>query len=119
MAGLDDEKRRTRANDSPALAKDHLDAARVLLAGELTSFRGRLDIVEVDHAALDLRHRLLRHDEDIARDESAGAPRGLGEMQGEVVSFLQLGDPTERDDADLAAHLLRSRPESLMPAWIL
>ena len=57
------------------LAQDPLDVTRVAVgAGELDRARGRLDVVERDDAALDLRDGLLRDDDDVARREPTRTP---------------------------------------------
>ena len=79
MPRLGDDERWPRAHDLTSLAEDHLDAARIGVAGELASTLGRLDAAEVDDATLDLRHRLLGDDEDVvlleARPRAAASTR--------------------------------------------
>ena len=66
-----DHERRPGAHDLDRLAQDHLDLPRIAVAaGELDGPRRRLDVVEADDAALDLRHRLLGDDDDVARLEA-------------------------------------------------
>ena len=113
MVRLRDDERRSRAEELLALAEDDLEAAWVLVAGELARPRGGLDGREVDDAALDLGDGLLRDDEHVAGLEAAGARGRLGEERGEVVVLVELGDPAERDDANLVRH---GRPVTRMPA---
>ena len=62
-----DHERRPRAHDLGRLAQDHLDLPRIaLVPGELDGPRRRLDLVEANDATLDLRDRLLGHDDDVA-----------------------------------------------------
>ena len=78
--------------------------------GELACPLRRLEVGEMDDAALDLRHGLLGDDEDVARLE---LPRRRPGGRGEVVSLLELRDPPEREDANLAGH---GRPVTRIPA---
>ena len=61
-----DDERRPDADELGRLVEDDLDAARVGVAGELARLLRRLDVRERDDAALDLRDRLLRDDDDVA-----------------------------------------------------
>ena len=83
------------------------------------SSRARSDgstVDEVDDAALDLRDRLLRDDEHVVVLEAACACRGVEEQPCQVVALVELGQPPQRDDAELAG---QSRPVTRMPAWPL
>ena len=86
------------------------------LARELSSTLGRLDAGEVDDATLDLRDRLLGDDEDSSWSKPVPRARGLGEDRSEIVSLLELGDPAERDHAELPR---QGRPVTRIPAWPL
>ena len=99
---------------SLTLAEDDLETPRVLLSRELARAGGRLDVVEVDDATLDLRDGLLRDHDDVVRLQAARPSRRFGEERGEIVSLLQLRDPVERDDADFTPH---GSPVTRMPAW--
>ena len=101
-------------DDATALLEDHLDSSRVLCAGELSCSSGRLDIVEMEDAALDLRDRLLRDDDDVAACEPSRALRRFDDQRTEVVPLVELRDPAQRDDAELAG---QGRPVTRMPAW--
>ena len=98
-----DHERRPGAHDLGRLAQDHLHLPRVaFVAGELDGPRGRLDLVQADDAALDLRHRLLGHDDDVAVLEAAHARAGLGQQPPEVVPLLELGNARQADHPHLA-----------------
>jgi hypothetical protein len=112
---LCDDEWRTRANDLPRLPEDDLDPTRVGIAGEILSALGRLDGCEVDDAALDLGDRFLGDHDDVPLLEAANA-RSPDEERAEIVTLLELGDPAQRDDAELAPH---GRPVTRNPAWAL
>ena len=87
MPGAGDDERRPDPDELGRLVEDDLDPARVGLAGsELAGLLGRLDSGELDDAALDLRDRLLREDDDVPVSELAS----LGDQRSEVVSLPQL-----------------------------
>ena len=89
--------------------------ARVGVAGELDRALRRLDVGEVDDAALRLRDDLLRDDDDVAVVEPAGPVGGGGEQRAEVVPCLDLRYPLEREDPELG----HRRPVIRMPACAL
>ena len=98
-----DHERRPRAHDLGRLAQDHLHLPRVaLVPGELDGARRRLDLVQANDAALDLRHRLLRDDDDVAVLEPADAGAGVGQQPAEIVALLELGNARQADHPHLA-----------------
>ena len=98
-----DHERRPRAHDLRRLVQDHLHLPRVaFVACELDGPRGRLDLVQADDATLDLRHHLLRHDDDVAGLETAHACAGLRQQPTEIVPFLELGNARQSDHPHLA-----------------
>ncbi len=113
MAGLRDHERRSRAEDLARFAQDHLEPARIGVARELSRVVGGRDAGEVDDTTLDLRDRLLGHDENVLVLESTRTRRSFGEHSREIVSFLELRDPQQRDDAQLSGQL---RPVTRIPA---
>ena len=110
---LGDDERRAGTDDLASLAQNHLDSPRIGVAGELTRSFGRLDPVERDDPALDLRYRLLRDDEHVVALEAAGPSGGFEEERTEIVPVHELRDPRQRDDAELAA---QPRPVTRIPA---
>ena len=112
---LGDDERRARADDLARLAQDHLETTRIGVAGELARPLRRLDVREVDDATLDLRDRLLRDDEDVVVLEARLRAR-VDDERGEIVALLELRDPAERDDAQLAG---QRSPVTRIPAWPL
>jgi hypothetical protein len=113
VAGLGDDERWARSNDLTCLSQDHLDASRIGVAGELAGASGRLDSSKVDNAALDLRNRLLRHDEHVVALQTARSSGRLDEEQAEIVALVELRDAQKRDDAKLAR---QPRPVTRIPA---
>ena len=89
------------------------DPARIHVAGELERPARRLDGCEVDDAAFDLRHGLLRDHDDVTRVEPADTGSRVDEQRREIVSLLQLRDPRKRQDPHLARH---GRPVTRSPA---
>ncbi len=79
-----------------------LEAARVVAGGELDGLGRGLDVREPHDPPLGLRDRLLRDDDDVVVLEAARALGGGGEVRGEVVPRLQLGDPGEPEDPEVA-----------------
>ena len=67
--------------------------------------------VERDDAALGLRDRLLRDDDDVAVPQSDRR----GDQRAEVGALLDLGEALDREDLDHAAGM----PVTVMPAWAL
>ena len=116
MARLGDHEWRAGSDDLARFAEDHLDAPRIGVTGELACAIGRLDPGELDDATLDLRDGLLSDDEHVVVLEPARARGGIGEERTEIVSFLQLRDSPERDDAQLVG---QPRPVTRIPAWPL
>ena len=108
MACLRDHERAARAHHAFRLPEDHLDPARVALAGDLTRLRRGLDVVQPHDSSFDLRDRLLRDDEDVSVQE-LGA---LGYEACQVVSFAQLGEPVDGSDRE-DGHW----PTTCRPAW--
>ena len=100
MPGAGDHERPALANDLLGLAQDRLDLPRIaLVAGELPGFVRRLELVERDQPALDLRDGLLRDD-----DHVAGAQlRSLADHRGEVVAGPDLRQAAHRDQLDHSA----------------
>ena len=96
MTRLRDHERAAGAHDALRLAEDHLDSARVALAGDLTRPRRGLDVVQSHDSPFDLRDRLLRDDEDVSVLEL----RALGDEARQVVSFAQLGEPLDGRDRE-------------------
>jgi hypothetical protein len=68
----------------------------------------------MDNAALDLRHRLLNDDEDVAQRDTARTRSCLRDERSQIVTLIELGNAEERDDADFARH---GRPVTRKPAW--
>ena len=97
MPGAGDDEWWAHADELVRLVEDDLDPARVGLAGgEFACLLGRLDSGELDDAALDLRDRLLRDDDDVPVCELAS----LGDQRSEVVSLLQLWQSLDRHDGE-------------------
>ena len=110
---LGDDEWRPGPHDLTGLAKDHLRSPGITVTGELERPLRRLDALEVNDATLDLRHRLLRDDDDIVPLEPTRTRGGVGHERTEVVALLELRDPAERDHAQLAG---QASPVTLMPA---
>ena len=98
---------------SRALAKDDLHAARISVARQLVRPLGRLDIAEIDDAALDLRDRLLRDHEDVPGLEPSHAPSRVDEQRGEIVAGFELRDARGARSPAPRGH---GRPVILTPA---
>src|SRR5438034_1306320 len=87
--------RRAHPDDRSRLLEDRLDAPGIaLVAGDLARALRRLDRVEAEDAALDLRDRLLRDDDDVPVLELDA----LDDQLREVVVLVQLRDPLDGDD---------------------
>jgi hypothetical protein len=110
---LGDDERRPDSHDACGLAKDDLDAARILVvACNLQRSLRRLDARETDNPAFRLRNDLLReHDHVAVLELELG-----GDELGQVVAFLDLRQAGDRNDAKLAA---QGRPVRRMPACAL
>ena len=100
---LGDHERWPRAHDPTTLLENHLEAARILVGGELAGPVRRLDPVEMRRRGLrpstplsERRRRRL-----LARARTL-ALRRLDEERTEVVPFLELRNAAQRDDAELA-----------------
>jgi hypothetical protein len=106
---LADHERRAYANDALRLPQDDLDATRSIaaLACDLDRARRRLDPVQAHDAALDLRDRLLRDDDDVVVLELDA----IEHERGEVVALAQLGQVAHGQDGDA-----RHSPTMRMPA---
>ena len=76
----------------------------------------RLDGVEGDDPAFDLRDGLLRHDEDVAVADPVMLGRRLDEQRRQIVSLPKLRDAMQSEDPNLGNH---GRPVSVMPACAL
>jgi hypothetical protein len=97
MLRLRDHQRRPNANDARRLTQDDLDAARILVAGNLERTLRRFDITERDDASLRLRHDLLRERDDVAVLELDG----VGDERREVVPFSDLRQAGDGNDPKL------------------
>ena len=116
MAGLADDEGRPHAHDTRRLLQDRLDAARIGLVlrirdGDLARLLRRLVVVQPYDAALDLRDRLLRDDQDVAVLELDR----VRDQRREVVALAQLRDALDREGGE-SAH---GRPTTRTPAWPL
>ena len=110
---LGDDERRTCTEDGAALSQDHLDSPRVPVSRELACASRRFDPGQVDDATLHLRDGLLGDDEHVVRLEPARSGSGIDDQPAEVVALLELRDPDERDDAQLARQAM---PVTRIPA---
>src|SRR5207237_6163099 len=100
VARLADDERSAHADDALRLAQDPFHTPRIaLVAGDLARTLGRLDIVELHDATLDLRDRLLRDDDDVAVLELCA----LCNQRGQIVALPQLWQPFDGQDRE-AAH---------------
>ena len=116
VARLADDERRPHPDDALRLLQDRLDPARVRLVlrvggGDLARLLRRLVVVEPHDAALDLRDRLLRDDDDVPVLEVDP----VRDQRGEVVALAQLRDAFDREGGE-SAH---GRPTTRTPAWPL
>ena len=105
---------------SAASPQDHLELPGIaLLAGELDRARGRLDLVEADDPALDLRDRLLGDDDDVAGLEPAAARAAVGEEPREVVPLLELRQARESGSTRISPAHGQWTPVTRRPACAL
>ena len=104
---------------SHALAQDHLEVARVAVrAGELARALRGLDVGEAHDAALDLRDRLLRDDDDVAVLEPSGPQRRLVQLAREIVALVAArGSP--RAAPRVTARAAQGMPVRRTPACAL
>jgi hypothetical protein len=109
---LGNHERLADAHDTLRLPQDRLDAAWILVfARDLARTLRRLKILKPHDAPFRLRHRLLCEDDDVAVLE-----RELrGDQRGEVVPFIDLGQPFDCNNPDF----FQGRPVILMPACAL
>jgi hypothetical protein len=99
VLGFRDHERRPDAHDARRLAQDHLDAARILVPGDLScAFRG-FDVCETNDAPFGLRDDLLCDDDNVAVLEVDR----LADQLGQVVALPYLGKAGDRDDANVVA----------------
>ena len=97
MPRLGDHERRPRADDAGALAQDHLDVARVTVAGELARTLGRLDSSEPTTRPSAFETAFWATTTTSRVLEPAGPLGGVGEQRREIVAGLDLRDALERE----------------------
>ena len=105
LVGAADDERPAAAHDLGRLAQDHLDDTRIAaIGGALHRLGRRLNVGEIDDAALGLRDGLLRHDEHVTIHERLARFGNRAKQQrDEVVPWDDARGERDRNDLDHAS----------------
>ena len=103
MPGAGDQQGRANADELGRFVEDDLDAAGIgFVAGELAGLLRRLDVRQRDDSSLDLRHRLLRDDDDVTVPQVSSCR----DQRREIVPLPQLREPFDRCDGEARRDVL-------------
>ena len=116
MARLGDERAAASSEHLSALPEDDLDSPRIVVGRKLKGSFGRLDVLEIDDTPSTLETAFCATTTTSSGSSPPARCEAATSECAEVVAFLELRDPAERDDSNSRGS---RKPVISMPACAL